>query len=292
MSESLHQGDVLEVLKTIESESVDMVFADPPFNVGIKYAGKSSNDERADYPEWCATWIAECFRVLKPTGTFYLMTITRHLEHLYPSMKAHGVFINQVNWRNVASTNSKRCFWNEYQPILVYGKTDQYKFHYLAQTRKTEWVRFGGYSTGPKGQMLDYWNDIPFVYAGSITHPEAILKSGTNSKAHPAQMPVALPERAILFSTDEGDTVLDPFNGSGTTGEASMKHNRNFIGIEREAEYVELSLNRWAKARLSPTFFTPAQHSVQRTAIAASQQAQLFTAGEQPAKVSGKSRRR
>ena len=59
MSESLRQGDVLEVLKTIESESVDMVFADPPFNVGIKYAGKASNDDRADYPEWCAAWISE-----------------------------------------------------------------------------------------------------------------------------------------------------------------------------------------------------------------------------------------
>ena len=257
---TLHNGDTLEVLRGLESASVDMVFADPPFNVGIKYAGKASNDDRANYPEWCAEWIAECFRVLKDTGTFYLMTITRHLEHLYPSMKAHGVFINQVNWRNVASTNGKRCFWNEYQPILVYGKTAEYKFHYLAQTRKTEWVRFGGYSTGPKGQMLDYWNDIPFVYAGSITHPEAILKTGTNSKAHPAQMPVGLVARAILFSTDEGDTVLDPFNGSGTSGEACMKLNRGYIGIEREKEYCDLSQARWAKAALSPSFFTPSNN--------------------------------
>ena len=264
---SLRQGDVLEVLQSLESESVDMVFADPPFNVGIKYAGKASNDDRADYPEWCAAWIAECFRVLKPTGTFYLMTITRHLEHLYPSMKAHGVFINQVNWRNVASTNSKRCFWNEYQPILVYGKTAEYKFNTYAQTRKIAKanMRWGGYTTEPKGQLLDYWDDIPFVYAGSIAHSEAILKPGTNEKAHPAQMPVNLPARAILFSTDEGDVVLDPFSGSGTTWEAAEKLGRVFIGIEREAEYVAMANQRLAKARLSPSFFHAFQQSVQRT---------------------------
>lgn len=212
----LFHGDVLEVLQTLESESVDMVFADPPFNVGIKYVGKSSNDDRPDYPEWCAAWIAECFRVLKPTGTFYLMTITRHLEHLYP-------------------------------------------FNTYAQTRKIAKgnMRWGGYTTEPKGQLLDYWNDIPFVYAGSIAHSEAILKPGTNEKAHPAQMPVNLPARAILFSTDEDDTVLDPFSGSGTTWEAAEKLGRQFIGIEKEAEYVEMARKRLAKIRLSPTFFMP-----------------------------------
>ena len=291
---SLRQGDVLEVLQSLESESVDMVFADPPFNVGIKYAGKASNDDRADYPEWCAAWIAECFRVLKSTGTFYLMTITRHLEHLYPSMKAHGVFINQVNWRNVASTNSKRCFWNEYQPILVYGKTAEYKFNTYAQTRKIAKanMRWGGYTTEPKGQLLDYWDDIPFVYAGSIAHSEAILKPGTNEKAHPAQMPVNLPARAILFSTDEGDVVLDPFSGSGTTWEAAEKLGRVFIGIEREAEYVAMANQRLAKARLSPSFFHAFQQSVQRTGGESGQQ-NLFSAGEVlPAKVTRQSTRR
>ena len=291
---SLRQGDVLEVLQTLEGESVDMVFADPPFNVGIKYAGKASNDDRADYPEWCAAWIAECFRVLKSTGTFYLMTITRHLEHLYPSMKAHGVFINQVNWRNVASTNSKRCFWNEYQPILVYGKTAEYKFNTYAQTRKIAKanMRWGGYTTEPKGQLLDYWDDIPFVYAGSIAHSEAILKPGTNEKAHPAQMPVNLPARAILFSTDEGDVVLDPFSGSGTTWEAAEKLGRVFIGIEREAEYVAMANQRLAKARLSPSFFHAFQQSVQRTGGESGQQ-NLFSAGEVlPAKVTRQSTRR
>jgi DNA modification methylase len=258
MTVSLHLGDCLDYMRTMPAGSVDMVFADPPFNVGVKYAGKAGNDDRADYPEWCSAWIAECFRILKPTGTFYLMTITRHLEHIYPSMKAHGVFINQVNWRNVSSTNSKRCFWNEYQPILVYGKTVEYKFNQYAQTRKISKanMRWGGYTTEPKGQLLDYWNDIPFVYAGSIAHSEAILKPGTNEKAHPAQMPVDLPARAILFSTDEGDIILDPFNGSGSTGIACVNLNRNYIGIDCEPEYIEMTKKRIEQAALQPQLFT------------------------------------
>jgi len=261
---TLHNGDTLEVLRGLESASVDMVFADPPFNVGIKYAGKASNDDRANYPEWCAEWITECFRVLKDTGTFYLMTITRHLEHLYPSMKAHGVFINQVNWKNTAAVNDKRSYWGAYQPILVYGKSESYKFNLHVQRQKPSWQSFHG-KTGERGQMADWWDDITFVYAGAINHPEAILKTGTNSKAHPAQMPVGLPARAILFSTNEGDTVLDPFNGSGTTGEACMKLNRGYIGIEREKEYCDLSQARWAKAAQSPSFFTPSNNRLHLT---------------------------
>lgn len=256
MSVQLFPGDCLEILSGIADQSIDMIFADPPFNVGIKYSGQIS-DRRLDYYEWCEAWIDQCFRVLKPTGTIYLMTLTRHLESLYPMMKARGKFINQINWHNVASTNGKRSFWNEYQPILVYGKTTDYKFNTYAQTRiiADKNLRWGGYSTEPKGQLLDYWNDIPFVYAGSIAHPEAILSPGTNSKAHPAQMPVNLAARCILFSTDEGDTVLDPFCGIGTTGTACIKLNRSFIGIEQSEEYCQLIQERWQRQRQQPSLF-------------------------------------
>jgi len=254
---SIITGDAVKVLKGIKAGSVDMVFADPPFNVGIKYSGSSNKDNIDMYPDWCASWITECFRILKPTGTIYLMTITRHLENLYPAMKEYGVFINQVNWRNVASVNSNRSFWNEFQPILVYGKTDKYKFNTRPQTSKTtdRNKRWGGYTTEAKGQLLDYWPDIPFVYAGSVFHPEAIIEKGTNKKAHRAQMPVGLPERAMLFSTDKGDTVLDPFTGSGTTWEACEKHGRNFIGIEQSTEYVKIANKRIEDYRKSPQLF-------------------------------------
>jgi len=253
--EVLFEGDCLEIMRTLPSESVDMIFADPPFNVGKKYGGKSDTDRRSDYYEWCAAWIAESFRLLKPTGTFYLMTIARHVFRMGCEMEKHGVFINKVEWRNVSAFHNKRGFWSSTQPIVVFGKTNEFKFNTYAQRRKITQLRWGGYSSKPQGQLLDYWDDIPFVYTGSVRHPEAILRPGTNQKVHPTQMPVNLASRCILFSTDKGDTVLDPFSGSGTTGVACIKFGRHFIGIERESEYVQLSLERWEKTRLQNTRF-------------------------------------
>jgi hypothetical protein len=128
-----------------------------------------------------------------------------------------------VEWRNVSAFHNKRGFWSSTQLIVVFGKTDKYKFNTYAQRRKITQLRWGGYSSKPQGQLLDYWDDIPFVYAGSVRHPEAVIKPGTNRKVHPTQMPVNLAVRCILFSTDVGDTILDPFSGSDTTGVACIK---------------------------------------------------------------------
>lgn len=249
MGEILYEGDCLEIMRALPSESIDMIFADPPFNIGKRYGGKSNTDHRSDYYEWCAAWITEGFRLLKPTGTFYLMTIARHVFRMGTEMEKHGVFINKVEWRHASAAHNKRSFWSSTQSILVFGKTDKYKFNTYAQRWESKWRRWGGYSTKPQGQLLDYWDDIPFVYAGAIFHPEAIIRPGTRAKVHPTQMPINLVARCIMFSTNEGDIVLDPFSGSGTTGVACIQLGRRFIGIEREKEYVELTLDRWIKVR-------------------------------------------
>ncbi|MBT9167228.1 MAG: DNA adenine methyltransferase YhdJ [Syntrophomonadaceae bacterium] len=244
MLNQIFNENCFETLSRIENGSLDMVFADPPFNINKQYNG--FKDKNADYYGWCYEWVKECFRALKDTGTFYLMTIDRHLPEKFAMMKKYGVFINLIKWRNVSASHDKRRFWNSTQPIMVYGKTDAYKFNTYAQVRNIlpKNMRWGGYSTKPKGQLLDYWDDIPFVYAGSIAHPEAILKERTNQKEHPCQMPTGLVARAMLFSTDEGDTVYDPFIGSGTTAIACLKHKRNFIGSEVSPEVVLLAERR------------------------------------------------
>jgi DNA modification methylase len=245
MALDLRNVDCITLLKSLSDESVDMVFADPPFNVGIKYKGYKDKSET--YKEWCAEWIAECFRVLKPTGSFYLMTIDRHLEWKLPLMAKHGIFINLIKWKNVSANHDKNRFWNATQPIMLYGKTENYKFNTYAQTRSANemvmsWNK--DRANNAKFQLLDYWDDIPLVYAGSIKHKEAILEPGTCKKAHPCQMPEMLPGRAILFSTDKGDTVVDPFSGSATTAISCKKLERNFIGSEISTEYYNLGMNR------------------------------------------------
>lgn len=236
------QGDCLDVLAQMPDESMDLVFADPPFNVGKQYG---HSDNRKDYQMWCSEWIKECWRLLKPTGSFYLMTLPRYLEWKMPLMAKYGLFINLISWRNVASCNKrKRQFWNEYQPILLYAKSENYIFNTYAEIQDSGMRRWGGYKTEFKGQMKDRWDDIPFVYAGSIKHKEAILKPGTRSKAHPCQMPEGLARRAILFSTNEGDIVLDPMMGSGTVALVAKRMGSHYIGIEISEAYVALAQRR------------------------------------------------
>lgn len=138
--------DCLEGMREIPDESIDLIFADPPFNVGKKYGEDSTKDNRSDYYLWCEEWINEGFRVLKKTGTFYLMTLNRHLEKKFPLMGKRGVFINLISWRNVSACHDKRSFWGATQPILVYGKTTDYKFNVYAVVRRIpqENQRWGG----------------------------------------------------------------------------------------------------------------------------------------------------
>ena len=176
------------------------------------------------------------------------MTLTRHLEWKLPLMAAQGIFINLISWRNVSATHSKRRYWGEYQPIMLYGKTENYIFNTYAETMESGWRRWSGYSenSGYKGQLKDRWDDVCFVYAGSIQHQEAILEVGTNKKAHPCQMPEGLPTRAMLFSSNPGDIVLDPFGGSGSTVIACIKNNRQYIYIDNCKKYCDMTESRIA----------------------------------------------
>ncbi len=231
-------GDAIKLMKKLDNESVDMVFADPPFNVGKNY-GITTNDNRLDYFDWCGQWIFECFRILKPTGSFYHMNLTKNLGKLMPIMEKYGTLRNLIIWKNVCSWGSKKQFYFKYQPIMLYSKTDDFKFNTYAQ-REKPFKRWGNMSGKMQGQMGDLWLDIPFVWAGSTHHPEAILKPNSNSKLHPTQAPIALIERCIMFSTDEGDLCCDPFLGSGTTLEACRRTNRNCIGYEISNEWEHL----------------------------------------------------
>jgi len=241
---TIYHGDALEVLEALPSDLSDCIFADPPFNIGKDYG--EYKDKREDYYDWCERWIGLCFERLGLQGSIYLMTICRHLEKLYPMLGSRGVFINECHWRNVSASHTKRAFWSSYQPILVYGKTKDYIFDTYAQRReiREENLRWGGYSTQPRGQLLDYWDDIPFVYAGSIHHSEAIMEPFTNEKAHPCQMPTELATRAIMFSSRPNSLILDPFLGSGTTAYCAKKLGRKCIGIEIKEKYCEIAARR------------------------------------------------
>lgn len=241
---TIYNADCREVLPQLSG--VGMLFADPPFNVGKKYVGSAKKDSRGNYYEWCEEWIKKGFDCLADNGSFYLMTITRHLAKVWPMMDAYGQFVSQIIWRNHSGAVHRREFWPSYQPILVYGKSPDYYFNVEAQSRETGARRWGGYSEGSgyKGRITDTWDDIPMIYAGSIVHPEAILKPGTKQKAHPCQMPLSLIGRAMAFSLPPNEIVVDCFAGSGTTLRAAKNAGIQSVGIEVEREFCDLAVER------------------------------------------------
>jgi DNA modification methylase len=222
-------------MKSLPDDSVDLIFSDPPFNLNLKY--NTYKDKRDDYYEWCSEWIVEGFRILKPTGSFYLMTIQEHLGFKLNEMSKHGYQKNVIIWKNT-SLPRKDKYTPSYQPILFFTKQEKgYTYNHDADSElyKGELP----YGRKPKGStMKDLWDDIKFIAGGCMASKEAILYPGTKRKHHKAQMPLALANRIILASSDEDDVVYDMFSGSGTFVTKANELNRKWIGTEIDQEYI------------------------------------------------------
>ena len=248
----IHCMDCIEGMKNIADESIDLIFADPPFNIDKDYGLYKDNLELADYECWLDSWITECFRVLKPTGSIYIMQYPKWTGITQRIMSKIGYLQNIIIWRNNKMPNANR-FVIGYQPILFFTKEEKdYTFNRYAEKKPLETFIPGIKKEvqDQEVQLTDIWMDIPFVNGGCIPNPEAILSPGTKSKVHPCQMPLKLIRRIIKFSSDEGDLILDPFMGSGTTAVAAKQLNRNFIGFELSQEYVDIANKRLQQENL------------------------------------------
>jgi len=237
---ALFLGDVLEVLRSLPRESVDMAFADPPYllsNGGIscqsgkmmsvnKGAWDESQGFEADY-RWNRAWLKAVRRILKPDGTIWVSGTSHNIYLIGHAMQSLGFkMLNDVAWLkpNAAPNLSCRYFTHSHETILWAAKNRDSKHTFNYNVIKAE--------NGGK-QMRSYW---------SITPPKAAEK--LHGK-HPTQKPLALLERIVLASSLPGGIVMDPFAGSGTTGVAAVANGRRFVGIDAEVDYVELT-----KARL------------------------------------------
>jgi len=233
----LFQTDCLQLLQQMESESVDLAFADPPFNLGKQYTSKI-NDELADheYIAWCETWLAEMIRVLKPGGTLMHWNLPKWSMLL-------GSFLNQrLTFRHWIAVDIKyslpisgRLYPSHYSLLyFVKGKKPSI-FHPdrtpIACCRHCggEIKDYGGYKEkmNPKGVNLsDVWTDIPPVRHAKYKKREANALS------------LKLMDRIVSMCTDEGSLVLDPFGGSGTTFAAAELTGRRWIGSELECSAI------------------------------------------------------
>lgn len=232
----LLKGDCLKILPKIADECVDTVFADPPFNIGKEY-GKRVNDNReeSEYIDWCFAWIKECTRILKPGGSFFLYNIPKWNIQLGHYMSQCG-----LHFRDWITVDIKACLpikgrlYPSHYSLLYYSKGRHNTFHNIRVPIKTcrhckgEIKDYGGHrnAMNPKGvNLTDVWDDIP---------PVRHWKFKTKKRKANA-LSTKLLQRVIHMSTNEGDVVLDPFGGSGTTYAVAELMGRRWIGMDVES---------------------------------------------------------
>jgi site-specific DNA-methyltransferase (adenine-specific) len=240
----IHHGDCLELFKQIPDESVDVTFADPPFNLKKGYNSYGDNLALQQYLAWCEQWINEMVRVTKPTGSIFLHNIPKWLTYYASFLNQIADFKHWISWDAPTAPMGKTLQPNHYG-ILFYAKSSKHhKFYEVRyphkRDRKSRYLSkdYGGKKGGlhPFGPLIsDVWTDIHRV------------KHNKYRDEHPCQLPVHLLERIILMASDEGDVILDPFNGTGTTAIAAKRLGRNYIGFELDEKYVQITKQKLAQ---------------------------------------------
>ncbi len=238
-------GDCIEVLKTIESKSINLIFADPPYNIGKDFGVSKDKWENVDsYIAWCKCWIDECMRVLQDDGTMFFMTATQHMPFLdvYVSEKYH--VLSRIVWvYDSSGVQSKKIYGSLYEPILMINKSKKSKYTFNYEDIFIE------AKTGATRKLIDYRKTPPQPYntqkiPGNVWEFNRVRFKMNEYENHPTQKPEALLERIIKTSTNENDIVLDPFSGSFTTSAVAQRLGRKSIGIELNSKYFEIGLRR------------------------------------------------
>lgn len=242
-SSTIIHGDALENLKQMPSESVDLIFADPPYNIGKDFDGFVEDWSEKDFLDWTYEWIDECHRVLKLTGTFYLMNSTENMPYL--DIRCRKIFCikSRIVWTyDSSSVQAKKYFGSMYEPILMLTKHER---NYTFNAKDIAIVA----KTGAQRQLIDYRKDPPQPYnttkvPGNVWDFARVRFKMEEYENHPTQKPESLLERVILASSNVGDLILDPFSGSFSTCAVAKKFGRRSIGIEINEEYIKIGIRR------------------------------------------------
>lgn len=243
-TEKIILGDAIESLSTIPNESVDLIFADPPYNIGKNFNGfKDKWETDEEYLEWCYQWLDLCVKKLKPNASFYLMASTQAMPYLDIYLRRKLTILSRIVWYYDSSgVQAKNYYGSMYEPILFCVK-DKENYVFNAQDILVE------AKTGAKRKLVDYRKAIPTVYnsqkvPGNVWEIPRVRYRMAEYENHPTQKPIALLERIILASSSKGDLVLDPFSGTFTTSFVAKRLGRKSIGIEINEEYVKIGLRR------------------------------------------------
>lgn len=254
-------NDSLEFLKTVPSGSVKLIVSSPPYNIGKVYEERVKLDEYLDYQEKIAK---ECTRILRDDGSIawevgnyvYNKEIFPLDFFFYRIFKEHNglKMRNRIIWRIEHGLHASLRFSGRYETISWYTKTDEYTFNldpvripqkYPGKTHYKPGENYGKPSGNPLGKNPgDVWDIVLQDWEEEIWNIPNVKANHPEKTEHPAQFPIELVQRLVLALTDEGDTVLDPYGGVGSSTLAALLLNRKAISVEREEKYVNITLER------------------------------------------------
>ncbi len=274
-SGKIHQGDCLQLMQKVDAGSVDLVFADPPFNIGYEYDQYDDRQDDEKYIAWCQKWIAEVHRVLKPSGTFWLAIGDEYAAELKVAAQRKIGFTTRswVIWYYTFGVNCKYKFSRSHAHLFHFVK-DEKEFTFNSddpeiRVPSARALVYGDKRANPKGRLPDdTWilrpQDFQSDKYGFTPEQDTWFFSrvaGTFKERqgfHGCQMPEQLLGRIIRASSNEGDLVLDPFSGSGTTMAVAKKLGRDFLGCELSEDYVKYASDRLKSIKVGDPLDGPA----------------------------------
>ena len=240
----LFHDECINVLNSLPEKSVDMIFADPPYflsNDGISCkAGKMVSVNKADWDksnglekdfEFTLNWIKACRRVLKDNGSIWISGTMHNIYQVgFSLQKLDFKILNEISWFKPNAPPNLTCkYFTHSHETLLWARKHIKIPHIFNYDLMKKWDD----KVSPSGKQMR-----------SVWHIPLTPKKEKNYGVHPTQKPIELLKRIILSSTKENDVVLDPFNGSGTTGVVALMFNRKYIGIEKEKDFLNLTLKR------------------------------------------------
>jgi DNA modification methylase len=236
-------GDCIEVLGKVDKPFADLIFADPPFNIGYKYDKYYDKVKKKNYIAWTKEWMSICKKVLEPHGSFYIAIGDDYAANVKLTADELGLVMrNWIIWHYTFGQQTKNKFARAHTHIFYFvSDEDNFTFNdHAVRVPSDRQLIYNDKRANPVGKMPDdVWGGYPRV-CGTFKE-----RAGW----HPCQMPESLLKRIIAASSNPGDCVLDPFSGSGTTAAAAFQLGRSFVGIEISKEYVENSNKRLAQLK-------------------------------------------
>jgi site-specific DNA-methyltransferase (adenine-specific) len=242
-------GDCLEILAELPAGCADLVFADPPFNIGYEYDVYNDRRAKADYLAWADKWLAAAVRVLSPTGSLFLAIGDEYAAEHKVRLDALGLTLrNWIIWHYTFGVNCSKKFNRSHAHIFYYVRDPK---HYTfnpdpVRVPSARMTTYADRRANPVGKLPDdTWVLRPqespahFSSEDDTWYVPRVCGTFHERLKHPCQMPEAVLERIIKVASNPGDLVLDPFAGSGTTVAVAKKLDRRYLGVELSDEYAD-----------------------------------------------------